>query len=142
MTLRYLLDTNVVSEPLRPKPNPAVLAKLREHQNEIATATVVWHELLFGCQRLPESKKRRKIETYLQKVVQPHIPLLSYDEAAATWHAKERTRLVAAGKTPAFADGQIAAIAYANNLTLVTNNTDDFKNFSNLKLENWHQPES
>ena len=65
MTLRYLLDTNVVSEPVRPLPNSAVLAKLREHQNEIATATVVWHELLFGCQRLPPSKKRRKIETYL-----------------------------------------------------------------------------
>lgn len=139
MTLRYLLDTNVVSEPVRPKPNPAVLAKLREHQEEIATATVVWHELLFGCQRLLPSKKRRKIETYLKKVVQPHIPLLPYDEKAATWHAGERTRLVAAGKTPAFADGQIAAIAYTNNLTIVTNNTSDFQNFLNLKLENWRQ---
>ncbi|WP_036489749.1 type II toxin-antitoxin system VapC family toxin [Myxosarcina sp. GI1] len=139
MTLRYLLDTNVVSEPVRPKPNPAVLAKLQAHQEEIGTAVVVWHELLFGCQRLLPSKKRRKIETYLQKVVQPHIPLLPYDETAATWHAKERTRLVAAGKTPAFVDGQIAAIAYTNNLILVTNNTSDFQNFLNLKLENWHQ---
>lgn len=139
MTLRYLLDTNVVSEPVRPKPNPAVMGKLRVHQEEIATATVVWHELLFGCQRLPESKKRRIIETYLQNVVQPHIPLLPYDETAATWHAGERTRLVAAGQTPAFADGQIAAIAYANNLILVTNNTSDFENFLNLRLENWHQ---
>lgn len=139
MTLRYLLDTNVVSEPVRPKPNPPLLRSLREHQDEIATATVVWHELLFGCQRLPASKKRRKIETYLKKVVQPHIPLLPYDEIAATWHAEERTRLAAAGQTPAFADGQIAAIAYTNNLILVTNNTSDFQNFLNLKLENWHQ---
>lgn len=139
MTLLYLLDTNVVSEPSRPKPNPAVMAKLRFYEKEIATASIVWHELLFGCQRLPESKKRRTIETYLQKVVQPHIPLLPYDEAAAAWHAGERTRLVAAGKTPAFADGQIAAIAYTNNLILVTNNTSDFQNFLNLKLENWHQ---
>lgn len=46
---------------------------------------------------------------------------------------------VAAGKTPAFADGQIAAISYTNNLILVTNNTSDFQNFLNLKLENWHQ---
>lgn len=84
-------------------------------------------------------KNAVKIETYLKKVVQPHIPLLPYDEIAATWHAGERTRLVAAGKTPAFADGQIAAIAYTNNLTLVTNNTSDFQNFLNLKLENWHQ---
>lgn len=139
MTLRYLLDTNVVSEPVRPKPNPAVMRSLQAHQEEIATATVVWHELLFGLLRLPESKKRRIIETYLQNVVQPHIPLLDYDEAAAAWHASERTRLVAAGQTPAFVDGQIAATAVANDLILVTNNTDDFENFLNLKLENWHQ---
>lgn len=141
MTLRYLLDTNVVSEPIRPKPNRAVMAKLRVHQEEIATATVVWHELLFGCQRLLPSKKRRTIATYLKYVVQPHIPLLPYDKTAATWHAKERTRLVAAGQTPAFVDAQIAAVAHANNLILVTNNTSDFENFSDLRLENWHQPE-
>lgn len=46
MTLRYLLDTNVVSESVRPKPNRAVMGKLRVHQEEIATATIVWHELL------------------------------------------------------------------------------------------------
>lgn len=142
MTLRYLLDTNVVSEPVRPLPNRAVMRLLRLHQEEIATATLVWHELLFGCLRLPESKKRHTITTYLEYVVKPHVPLLDYNEIAATWHAKERTRLVVAGQTPAFVDGQIAAIAYANNLTLVTNNTSDFENFSNLKLENWHQPES
>lgn len=139
MTLRYLLDTNIVSEPLRPKPNRAVMGKLRLNHQEIAIATVVWHELVFGCQRLPKSKKRRTITTYLKYVVQPYIPLLPYDEAAATWHAKERTRLVAAGQTPAFADGQIAAIAYANDLIFVTNNTSDFENFLNLRLENWHQ---
>jgi len=139
LSLHYLLDTNLLSEPLRPKPNPAVIEKLRLHENEIATATIVWHELLFGCQRLPESKKRRTIETYLQTVVQPHIPILPYDLRAATWHARERTRLVQSGKTPAFADGQIAAIAYTNDLILVTNNTLDFQNFLNLKLENWHQ---
>lgn len=139
MSLLYLLDTNVVSEPLRPKPNPAVMRSLQIRQEEVATATVVWHELLFGCQRLPKSKKRRIIETYLRNVVQPHIPLLSYNETAAAWHATERTRLVAAGQTPAFVDGQIAATAIANDLILVTNNTSDFENFLNLKLENWHQ---
>lgn len=139
MTLRYLLDTNVLSEPLRPQPNPAVMEKLRLHQQEIATATIVWHELLFGCQRLGESKKRHTIETYLQKVVQPHIPILSYDQAAATWHAQERTRLASLGKTPAFADSQIAAISYSNDLIIVTNNISDYRDFLDLKLENWHQ---
>lgn len=57
MSLRFLLDTNILSEPLRPIPNPNVMEKLRQYENEIATATIVYHELLFGCYRLPESKK-------------------------------------------------------------------------------------
>ncbi|MEK8020697.1 MAG: PIN domain-containing protein [Candidatus Parabeggiatoa sp.] len=46
--LLFLLDTNILSEPIRPKPNQNVLDRLDEHQDEIATATIVWHELLFG----------------------------------------------------------------------------------------------
>ncbi len=46
MTARYLLDTNVVSEPIRPKPNPGVLARLKTHEYELALAVPVWHELL------------------------------------------------------------------------------------------------
>lgn len=75
----------------------------------------------------------------MQNVVKPYIPLLPSDHIAATWQAEERTSLVAAGKTPAFVDGQIAATAYVNDLILVTNNTSDFENFLNLKLENWHK---
>ena len=45
MPTAYLLDTNVVTEPLRPLPNPHVLERLAAHQNEIAIASVVWHEL-------------------------------------------------------------------------------------------------
>lgn len=41
-------------------------------------------------------------------------------------------------RSPPFVDGQIAAIAYVNDLILVTRNTEDFSNFSDLKLENWH----
>ena len=63
---RYLLDTNVISEPLRPAPNPKILERLRKHQDQLATASVVWHELLFGCYRLPDSERRAVIEEYLQ----------------------------------------------------------------------------
>ena len=65
------------------------------------------------------------------------IPLLPYDANAAKWHAEERARLVTIGKTPSFADGQIAAIAKVNNLILVTNNVSDYADFLELKLENW-----
>jgi tRNA(fMet)-specific endonuclease VapC len=41
------------------------------------------------------------------------------------------------GKSPAFVDGQIASIAFTNNLTLVTNNVDDFQDLEGLVIENW-----
>ncbi|WP_334757906.1 hypothetical protein [Nostoc sp.] len=61
---------------MRPIPNFNVIEMLRRYENEIATATVVYHELLFGCYRLPESNKRQTIEKYLQEVVQPNIGLI------------------------------------------------------------------
>jgi len=133
----YLLDTNVLSEPLKQMPNATVMAMLEKHRHSIATAAPVWHELQFGCVRLPRSKKRNAIEQYLHHVVSSKINILPYDEAASLWHAKERARLEAIGRTPPFVDGQIAAIAKVNGLVLVTRNTKDFEMFSGLQLENW-----
>lgn len=137
MTLGFLLDTNVLAEPLRPQPNAAILHRLKLHQSEIATASVVWHEMWFGCFRLPPSARRATIETYLTQVIAPGIPVLAYDQEAATWHAAERARLAALGKTPPFADGMIAAVARTNHLVLVTFNLDDFRGFQDLQLTNW-----
>ena len=77
MSVKYLLDTNIVSEPLRPTPNAKVLARLKRHQDELAIASVVWHELWFGCQRLPASAKRTAIERYLNEVVAVSMPDLA-----------------------------------------------------------------
>lgn len=137
MTPRFLLDTNIVSELLRPAPDPAILANLRVHQSEVAIASVVWHELWFGCLRLPPSAKREAIEHYLRRVVGPTIPILAYDGRAAEWHSGERARLTGLGRTPACADGQIAAIARTNNLMLVTRNEDDFVLFEGLQVTSW-----
>lgn len=137
MTLKYLLDTNVISELLRPKPSEAVLVKFREHQDEIGIATVVWHELLFGCYRLPESERRSVVEAYLFEVIGPSIPILPYDERAAHWHAMERARLTRTGKTPPFADGQIAAVAGVSDLVLITFNKSDYQHFQGLHIEDW-----
>lgn len=137
-TSRFLLDTNILSEPLRPCPNSNVVKMLQHQEGLIATATVVLHELLVGCYRLPaEPNKRRIIEVYLNREVKQKIPTLSYDVAAVEWFALERARLVSIGKTPAYCDGQIAAIAQVNNLTLVTNNVSDYADFQNLRIENW-----
>ncbi len=138
MTRRYLLDTNILSEPLRPNPNPALAQKLRQHQREVTTASIVFHEILYGSYRLPpQSYKRQVIQAFLERQVRQVMPVLPYDLAAVTWLASERARLVTQGQTPAYADGQIAAIAFVNNLIIVTNNVSDFANFQNLQLENW-----
>lgn len=62
VTPRFLLDTGIVSEPLRPRPNPRVLARLKRHREELAIASIVWHELWFGCYRLTASAKRDELE--------------------------------------------------------------------------------
>ena len=135
--VRYLLDTNVVSEPLRPQPAASVMHRLRQYDGEIAIPSPVWHELRFGCARLPPSRRRDAVERYLETVVLQSFPVLDYDLDAADWHARERARLVAAGKTPPFVDGQIAAIACVNGLTLVTSNLDDFREFGELRVQSW-----
>ena len=137
MSLAYLLDTNIVSEPLRPVPNQQVLERLKRHEDEIALAAIVWHELLFGVYRLSPSARRSAIEQYLSQVITPTVPVLPYDNQAAHWHASERARLVRLGKTPPFADGQIAAIARVNDLILVTTNVADFALFQDIQLEDW-----
>lgn len=137
--IRFLLDTNIISEAVKAKPNKAVMRKLRMHQEEIATASPVWHELQFGCRRLPVSRRRSTLEMFLSNVVRPSMEILPYDEAAVTWHADQRARLNSIGKPPSFVDGQIAAIAKVNRLMLVTRNTADFEVFSGIDLQNWHE---
>ncbi len=137
MSPKYLLDTNVVSEPLRPNPSPTVLRRFRRHEGETAISSIVWHELLFGCGRRSRSRRREAIERYLEEVVLASIPILVYDRAAAEWHARERARLVASGQTPPYIDGQIAAIAQVNDLILITANKSDFRRFKGLRVQSW-----
>lgn len=137
--MKYLLDTNVLSEAVKTIPDKSVLKMLERHQHEIVTAAPVWHELQFGCQRLPRSRKREIIALFLNDIVRRTMLILPYDDRAAEWHARERARLSLKGATPSFVDGQIAAIASVNDLILVTRNTDDFKSFLRLKIKNWHK---
>jgi len=135
----FLLDTNVISEMAKKQPNPGVIEKIKKHQHEISTAAPVWHELQFGCFRLPFSKQRNYLESFLENVIRQNIDILPYEEKAAQWHALNRARLSAEGKTPSFVDGQIAGIAYTNGLILVTRNMSDFRAFPDLQIRNWHR---
>jgi len=135
----YLLDTNIVSEALAVTPNAGVVRKLARHQRESVIAAPVWHELLYGCLRLPASSRRRRILRFLEEVVGPSLDIVPYDGRVATLHATERARLEGLGRTVPFVDGQIAATAVAHALILVTRNAHDFELFEGLRVENWFE---
>jgi len=135
--LKYLLDTNIIAEVVRPAPNKNVLQSLKVNEGKLCSASIVLHEMMYGIARLGDSKRKRYLTYYLKDVVQPTILFLPYNDEAAMWHAKERARLEKEGKATSFADGQIASIARVNSLTLVTHNSDDFMNFDGIPVENW-----
>jgi tRNA(fMet)-specific endonuclease VapC len=137
--INFLLDSNILSEPVRLMPNEKVLQKFSEHDACYATASIVWHELSYGCGLLPASKRKRQLQSYLDMLIGNGLIILPYDQIAATWHAQERARLQLQGKTSAYADGEIAAIAVTQKLTLVTRNLQDFKSFQGLVLQNWFE---
>lgn len=134
--IRFLLDTNTLSEPLTKFPNPEVMAHIQCHSEEIALSVISWQEMLFGMYRLEQGKRRQQIEAYLHHCIRGVLPILPFDQAAAQWQAKQSANLVARGLTPAYADIQIAAIAVSNKLTLVTRNLQDFNELG-LTVENW-----
>jgi len=137
--LKYLLDTNILSEPVRQQPNDKVMQRFLEYDGQYVTAAIVWHELQYGCALLPDSKRKSQLQTYLLTLQNSGLIILPYDQVAAEWFATHRALLKKQGKMAAYADGEIAAIAAVNNLTLVTRNTDDFQGYNNLMLDNWFE---
>ena len=138
LTLRYLADANVLSEPIRPVPDLRVVDQIQANLPRIATSATVWNEVLYGYYRMVESRRKSDLERYLFLTLAPTLTVLPYDDRAAVWHASERVRLERAGRTPPFADGQIAAVAFVNDLTLVTANLSDFSGFQGIRVENWN----
>ncbi|HWL84761.1 MAG TPA: type II toxin-antitoxin system VapC family toxin [Polyangiaceae bacterium] len=134
--MKYLLDTNIVSEPTKRKPAEAVLHHIKRHAGQMVVASLSVHEMIHGIERLPEGRKKEVLEAYVT-AIRATLPVIPYGERAAEWHAMERARLERIGKTMPFIDGQIAAIAYVNDLTLVTANVRHFSAFDGLEVENW-----
>ena len=137
--IRYLLDTNALSEPVRPQPDPRFFALLAAHRGACAIASVTWHEAVCGLARLPAGRRRDELHEYLHGVVRASLLILPYDAAAAEWHGLERARLVAAGLTPSFPDGQIAAIARTQGLGVITANVSDFRPFQGVEVVSWRE---
>jgi toxin FitB len=125
-----LLDTNVISEPLKLAGDATVLAWLDAQNIEtLYLSTISLAELRFGIAALPEGKRRDTLQASLEQRVLPLFSgrILAFDDAASQSYAKLRSRARAAGLAIAPADGYIAAIAATHDLTVATRDTSPFE---------------
>jgi len=86
-----------------------------------------------------DSRRKSQLQSYLSMLIDNGLVILPYYQRAAEWFANQRTQLTNQGETPAYADGEIAAIAAVNKLSLVTRNTQDFRCYTALSLANWFE---
>lgn len=135
--MKYLLDTNIISEPMKKKPNTEMMNKLALESIFSCTSTTVWHELWHGIHLLQNGKRKDQLASYLNLLSDDGFSILPYCQKSAEWLAKERVRLKNKGITPSKYDGEIAAVAYVNQLIIVTRNVDDFNMFNGLRVQNW-----
>ena len=136
----YLLDTNVISEMAKPQPDKNVQNKFIRNLKLSAIPSVVWGECLYGLKRIPDSKRKDILMDFYLNVILDSLPFLPFDEHAASIYSDIKARLLTIGKPAPELDMQIAAIAIANNMILITRNVRDFENIqevSALMLENW-----
>ena len=138
----YLLDTNIISELTKEIQNQNVVKKIFETQKISALSSVTWAEALYGIKRLAEGKRKENLSDFYINTVQSMYEFLDFDIHAASIYSDIKSRLEEIGKIPAELDLQIASVAIANNLILVTRNIQDFvyiKDCSVLMLENWFE---
>ncbi len=129
----YLLDTNVCIHLLNER-HPPILQRFRSHTPaEIALCSIVKAELLHGARR------SRRMEANLQLLKAFFAPLrsLPFDDPCAEHYGQIQADLLAQGKPIGPNDTLIAAIARANDATLVTHNTGEFSRVAGLRLEDW-----
>jgi len=124
-----ILDTNVLSEPMKSGANPTVAAWLdRQDIETLYLTTINLAELLLGVESLPLSRRRSAVEAKLSQIINLFAGsrILPFDATAARLLAVLVTRASSAGHTISFADGQIAAIAAAHGFSVATRDTAPF----------------
>ena len=127
MIVTFLVDSNVLSEPIRPQPDARVIEWLRENESELVISPIVLGEIEYGIVILPAGRRRERLmDWFIERV--KGLRIVDLDAATASIWANLMARLHRKGWAMPANDSLIAATALRHNLTIATRNTADFKN--------------
>jgi predicted nucleic acid-binding protein len=138
-----ILDTNVVSEPLKPEPSRAVLEWLdRQAPASLFLTTINLAELLAGIEVLPAGRRKSQLHRAMLDDLLPLFEgrILAFAQSSAEAFARVNADAQAAGNTIDFADCAIASIAVSNRFILATRNERDFKGTGIALINPWAAP--
>jgi len=136
----FFLDTNIVSETVRAKPETRVLEWLeRQTPTELFLTSQTIGELIRGARKVKEKARREQYEKWIVEDLSEQFAdrILPFDAAAARIWGRLMGDGDRAGRTPGAADAQIAAVAINHDLTVVTRNVKDFRKFDVKILNPW-----
>ncbi len=128
--MNFLLDTNVVSEWTKPRPDSGVVDWLAQiDEDAVFLSVVTFAELRHGIERLPASKRRKQLDEWLRGELPLRFEqrILQVDGAVADEWGRLVARHDALGRPIHAMDALIAATAHVHTLTLVTRNASDFE---------------
>lgn len=135
-----VLDTNVVSELMRPSPNPAVEAWLdRQPAASLFLSAISEAELRYGVAVMPEGKRRDTIAIEIERTLTRNFAgrILPFDSDAARAYASISADRRAAGQPGSQLDCQIAAIARSRGAAVATRNVSDFEGCGIAVIDPW-----
>jgi toxin FitB len=136
-----VLDTNVLSEFMRPQPNGRVVTWLKQQtRSNLFTTAVTRGEMLYGVLILPEGQRRTRMHQEVEAIFAVDMAgrVLPYDEAAADAHAAVATARRVQGRPVEQSDAMIAGIARSHGATLATRNVRDFEGCGIPLIDPWH----
>jgi toxin FitB len=137
--VNFVLDTNVVSEWVKPRPDIGVVAGLAEvDEDRVFVSVITLVELRHGIERMPIGARRRRLDVWLTEQVPSRFEgrVLPIDAAPNAW-GRVMARGQAYGRSTSAMDAFIAATAEQHDLTLVTRNFSDFEGLDNLLVNPW-----
>ena len=114
--MSYLVDANVLSEPTKPDPNPAVVLWLRNHELEIVVDPITIGEIRFGILLLSHGKRRARLKSWFDEGIR-RIHCVAWDASIGLRWAELLVDLRAAGRSMPIKDSLIASTALAHQLT-------------------------